>query len=540
MLCVCTAAPAIAQDTPAVFLHGFKGSADQWIPTATRLSQSIALEPHTPSLPWTEPFAAQAADLQSRSDPGALPSSMVVVGHSNGGLVARAWAQLRPMGGIATIGTPHQGAPIIPHFSAWAAYMSAGAGFVNETLAAFGVYTDWSWVLGMLPNALHFTSDYSLWSVVYLAATLGVDVGLPVAVDMGPGSSFLQQLNSAANLAHEAGAAPRRVGIVSVAHNFFYAGPARAILPDSADAIATGVYAVANGLVYWSSYIQSHADPTDIAAIDQSLALINTAGYLFSIDPIYCGMVSRSDLSQCIPNDGVVPETSQQFPNAPNIFIGANNDGPAHTQERDQADDALYQALVWYLGVRSRSDPAPAPLPPPPPPPLTPGSMLPPAEPAPAGVVPVPATRTDDGESGGGGTGTATGTGTDGATLTTTTVASSADIDPDVLHSGDALTAGQTRVSADHRFYLIYQSDGNLVLYTGADRPLWASGTVGTAPGVVAMQSDGNLVIYDEASTPIWASNTFHEGAAIIVQTDGNLVMYAPDGTPVWATGTVQ
>ena len=50
--------------------------------------------------------------------------------------------------------------------------------------------------------------------------------------------------------------------------------------------------------------------------------------------------------------------------------------------------------------------------------------------------------------------------------------------------------------SADGRFQLTYQSDGNLVLSQQGTQ-LWASNTGGTSPGKTIMQTDGNLVIYD-------------------------------------------
>lgn len=109
------------------------------------------------------------------------------------------------------------------------------------------------------------------------------------------------------------------------------------------------------------------------------------------------------------------------------------------------------------------------------------------------------------------------------------------------LQPGEVLHPGETRTAADGRFRLIYQGDGNLVLYF-AGTALWHTGTVGTSPGVVTMQSDGDLVVRDETGTPRWASGTSgHPGAYLVVQSDGNLVIYhdTPIGsTPKWASNT--
>ncbi|MDX6744158.1 hypothetical protein [Actinocorallia sp. A-T 12471] len=107
-----------------------------------------------------------------------------------------------------------------------------------------------------------------------------------------------------------------------------------------------------------------------------------------------------------------------------------------------------------------------------------------------------------------------------------------------VLHGDDVIT------SPDGMFRLVYQVDGNLVLYRVCDgRPTWASGTKGKPVGVCVMQADGNLVIYDPVQRPVWSSGT-HEGkdagSRLVLQTDGNLVLYRPDDTPSWDSGTRQ
>ncbi len=105
------------------------------------------------------------------------------------------------------------------------------------------------------------------------------------------------------------------------------------------------------------------------------------------------------------------------------------------------------------------------------------------------------------------------------------------------LGPNEALGPGESRTSVDGRFTLVYQGDGNLVLYFGTS-PLWASNTWGTTPGQAIMQGDGNLVVYDVNGVPRWASNTSgHSGAYLVVQSDGNLVIYS-GVTPLWASGT--
>ncbi len=117
--------------------------------------------------------------------------------------------------------------------------------------------------------------------------------------------------------------------------------------------------------------------------------------------------------------------------------------------------------------------------------------------------------------------------------------------------SNDTLYAGDMITSPSGQFTLIYQDDGNLVLYSAAPgnplgRAVWNSGTSGRGPGRCAMQADGNLVIYATKNTdqnPLWSSGTQgHANTHLYVQDDGNVVIYV--GTPehngrgIWSTNT--
>ena len=104
------------------------------------------------------------------------------------------------------------------------------------------------------------------------------------------------------------------------------------------------------------------------------------------------------------------------------------------------------------------------------------------------------------------------------------------------MNPGDFLSPGQSRQSADGRFWLVYQADGNLVLYRGST-PLWWTGTQSTNPGFAVMQGDGNFVVYDSTG-PVWWSGTGTPGAFLVVQSDGNTVIYSSGSSPLWATNT--
>jgi hypothetical protein len=96
-------------------------------------------------------------------------------------------------------------------------------------------------------------------------------------------------------------------------------------------------------------------------------------------------------------------------------------------------------------------------------------------------------------------------------------------------------------VSADGHFFLLYQTDGNLVVYESGAGPVWASDSAGSSAGRAVMQGDGNLVVFDAMSRVVFATNTSsHPGARLVMQNDGNLVIYDTNGVAIWATETAR
>lgn len=110
------------------------------------------------------------------------------------------------------------------------------------------------------------------------------------------------------------------------------------------------------------------------------------------------------------------------------------------------------------------------------------------------------------------------------------------------------LRVGHYLLSADRRYRLVMQWDGNVVLYDDrAGRPIWATGTRGGQYSTFVVQTDGNVVVYD-GTRPVWATGTARrvgqlDAFELALQTDGNVVLYAydedhEDGRAVWASGT--
>jgi hypothetical protein len=110
------------------------------------------------------------------------------------------------------------------------------------------------------------------------------------------------------------------------------------------------------------------------------------------------------------------------------------------------------------------------------------------------------------------------------------------------LYAGDEWNSEEECNGNDYFWTLIYQTDGNLVLYqydSGVTVATWASHTQGTCTGTAILQTDGNFVVYDCNGVARWASHTSGNGGDTLdLQSDGNLVIYSSGGSALWATHT--
>ncbi len=84
----------------------------------------------------------------------------------------------------------------------------------------------------------------------------------------------------------------------------------------------------------------------------------------------------------------------------------------------------------------------------------------------------------------------------------------------DRLYAEQRLNPGQRITSTNGQYFLVQQGDGNLVLYTNGNFPIWATGTDGNPGAWLIMQSDGNLVVYSSTGRALWASGTNGGGFA--------------------------
>ncbi len=487
---VLSAAAVHAQDRPVVFLHGLNSDGGTWQSAADRLQQYLAIAAHRPTLRGPS-YGDQANELHSQL--WWLPASTIAVGHSNGGIVSRHWSGLHDVSGILTLSTPHRGAPIFAHVADWINFNLMAFDLIGGVGAAFGAtYDDSWWVYTAIQGVLSLATQGAQDAILQLAGMLALHRWLPIFPEMIPGSGYLSALNSSGNLAREASAVPARVGIVNVAHNFYWGGVFRAVWPQYGDAIANTLHASAAVLDYYATYLWSSPHPIDW---QRAQRISNVAWWLWVHEEVWCRTISDpspsaySSSGYCAENDTLVPTWSQVYPNATNI---ERRGTPAHVDQTRNMDATLYEALVTFMPVYPRGA-----VPPQPPqnPPGTPPGSPPNPGPSPGQL--------------------------------------------DTIYPGQWLGMHQELRSANDRFALVYQADGNLVLYRDDSQPLWASQTAGTSVGQAVMQDDGNFVIYDAHGNGMWHTGTNgNPGAVLTLQEDGNLVVYTASGVPIWSSGT--
>ncbi|KAL7373196.1 hypothetical protein ABVT39_001077 [Epinephelus coioides] len=76
-----------------------------------------------------------------------------------------------------------------------------------------------------------------------------------------------------------------------------------------------------------------------------------------------------------------------------------------------------------------------------------------------------------------------------------------------ILSKGEELGKGGSLESSNGKFKVIFQDDGNFVIYQGSEA-IWSSDTHGTYSVRVCMQEDCNLVIYSDNGKPRWCTET--------------------------------
>lgn len=458
-----------AQDVPVVFIHGIFANGDEWRRTSARLANILQITPYVVDLPSTATLNTQTAALDGAMH--SLPSNTIAIGHSQGGLIARQWHRSKALSGVLTLGTPHQGALLSQRGLDLIKFHGVLYNLAGLAIS-YGSTSEFSWIFGAIYQAVANTQLLSWYIGQYLVGTTAVVNYVPVAPQLVPNSAFLNDLNSFGNLSRERGTNAKRVSLVYTADQYWRAGAAVGLAPDSREWAWQVQQASPPLLELGAAWLDANYPPTHFLARVFASRLRELAGYVRDMDAQWCWAVT--DNRQCLmPHDGIVSIASQGFPGGTSYAVY----GPAHTQERRQSDSAIAGVLKTEMGVRERGAAVPPPSTPPP---------------------------------------------SSGA---------------DILGPDRTLRPDQQIRSANGQYRLLYQWDGNLVLY-GPSGAVWASDTADTSPGFVAMQGDGNFVIYDSSGEAVWSSDTFEPNSYLRVHDEGYIMVRNPSGVGLWWSGS--
>lgn len=114
---------------------------------------------------------------------------------------------------------------------------------------------------------------------------------------------------------------------------------------------------------------------------------------------------------------------------------------------------------------------------------------------------------------------------------------------PSVLYGGQFLSKGQYIESANQRYRLTFQSDGNVVITDqnkGSSSGLWGMNRgVYSDNNQFIMQDDGNLCMYNQRGKCNWDSNTekIARGGKAVLENTGRMIVYDGGGAIKWMDG---
>ncbi|MCO8274413.1 hypothetical protein M1L60_27820 [Actinoplanes sp. TRM 88003] len=107
------------------------------------------------------------------------------------------------------------------------------------------------------------------------------------------------------------------------------------------------------------------------------------------------------------------------------------------------------------------------------------------------------------------------------------------------LVAGRRLNPGDKLTSANGRYTLAMQPDGNLVGYDGT-KAFWDTGTWGRPGCYLVAEPNGRFTVMTPEGTVAWSQASGSPHAFLCIQDDRNIVIYFNDATPAaaWASHT--
>jgi hypothetical protein len=104
---------------------------------------------------------------------------------------------------------------------------------------------------------------------------------------------------------------------------------------------------------------------------------------------------------------------------------------------------------------------------------------------------------------------------------------------------GETLEINRSLYSENGKYQVKMQSDGNLVIYSGATA-IWQSGTSGLGYARLRLESTNvlSVYLYDQNKVAWKTAASTRPALGLVMQNDGNLVMYDTSKASMWQSGT--
>lgn len=109
----------------------------------------------------------------------------------------------------------------------------------------------------------------------------------------------------------------------------------------------------------------------------------------------------------------------------------------------------------------------------------------------------------------------------------------------DTLTANQLIAKGSSLTSRNGTYRLMFQTDGNLVIYNRQNQAIWSPNIANKGGIKVILQGDGNFVIYNAQNKALYNTGSQgNPGAKLVMQNDGNVVIYNRANKAVWDSRT--